>query len=79
MITHEEAKYSLYFLEITADLVVFDKNQKIVEAYITQQEQFAKDVKRYIFLDHKNSNELTDAESDEWLSLWNKLTKGVEK
>ena len=50
LIAHHEAKHSLYSLEMTADLDVFDKNQKIVEAYINQQEQFAKDVARYFEL-----------------------------
>ena len=56
-------------------------------AYINKQEQFAKDVNRFIFLDHKNSFELTEAESGEWISLFKKIgfeyepfkTKGVVK
>lgn len=38
MITYDEVVTALYLMEITADLVVFETNQKIVHDYITQQQ-----------------------------------------
>lgn len=38
MITYDEVVAALYLMEITADLIVFETNQKIVHDYITQQQ-----------------------------------------
>ena len=57
LITPEEAVNDLYLMEITADLVVFETNQKIVHDYIHEQklkdqahEELKRDVKRFMEL-----------------------------
>ena len=48
MITHDEAKEKALFLHGK-----YDEAYKTLNDYITQQEQFAKDVKRYFELQNK--------------------------
>ena len=60
---------SSHLIPITAD----EKGIQKIQDVIDEHEELKKDVKRYIFLDHKNSFELTEAESGEWISLFKKI------
>jgi len=51
MITHDEAKDSLMDLDLKVSDEVFTPEFDILIQYITQQEQFAKDVARFLELD----------------------------
>ena len=69
LITPEEAVNALYLMEITADLVVFETNQKIVHDYIHEQklkdqahEELKRDVKRFMELISRLRNNKEDSE-----------------
>ena len=89
MITHDEAKEAqsrLFDSYIYGDFIPFPTRSDldIIKQYITQQEQFEKDVARYfelgkqyleIMFDDETSNEIKVKLDD----LYEKLTKGVAK
>ena len=58
-----------------------DDDIDVIDNYITQQEQFAKDVARYFELELKivELHDLTADEYTEYVELYGKLTKGVTK
>ena len=71
MITHEEAK-------IIVNKRVKGANSAVLNTYITQQEQFAKDVARYFDLDDFKTS-LTEQEWEEYKELRKTIQKGVAK
>ena len=89
MITHDEAKEAqsrLFDSYIYGDFIPFPTRSDldIIKQYITQQEQFEKDVARYfelgkqyleIMFDDETSNEIKVKLDD----LYEKITKGVAK
>ena len=81
LITPEEAVNALYLMEITADLVVFETNQKIVHDYIHEQklkdqahEELKRDVKRFMELEEQDTYN-SQEEYDEFGVLYDKLMK----
>ena len=72
MITHEEAKENTLYLHGK-----YDNAYKTLNDYITQQEQFAKDVARYFELKNLATMKFEDLKELDYLE--EKLTKGVAK
>ena len=71
MITHEEARNM-----VTNNIIEWFRKELL--AYITQQEQFAKDVARYFDLDDFKTS-LTQQEWEEYKELRKTIQKGVAK
>ena len=83
-ITHEEARKTMMVFE--SDDGYYrdrDKEHEVMASYITQQEQFAKDVARYFELNSRHDwdkylTQTTEEMHERW-ALEEKLTKGVAK
>ena len=71
-ITHDEARENTLYLHGK-----YDEAYNTLNDYITQQEQFAKDVARYFEILRTDQTSLE--EYNEWCKLRNKLTKEVAK
>ena len=81
MITHKEAKESharLFDSYLDGCFVPFPTRSDLdtIEVYITQQEQFAKDVARYFYLEKLPDDKYTVEVGIEHHALREKLSKG---
>lgn len=83
MITHEEARKELLSIDIDlhdiAEDYIANYNISLLQRYITQQEQFAKDVARYFELEQQFYDGFSDDVDVETLDEMNKESEALKE